>query len=86
MAELSGVEVHVEILSNWGHPNKIGLTEVQFFDKEGKRLWLGSNRVQVLGTPDGVDPGNVGTLVNGKTKVECGVFLLSFHFIYLMDG
>ena len=70
MAELSGIEVHVEILSNWGHPNKIGLTEVQFFDVEGKRLWLGSNRVQLLGAPDGADSGNLWALVNGKTKVQ----------------
>ncbi|XP_062508912.1 katanin-interacting protein-like isoform X2 [Corticium candelabrum] len=75
MAELSGVEVHVEILSNWGHPNMIGLTEVQFFDSEGKRMWLGSNRVQLLGAPEGVDPGNVGALVNGKTKTVKSHFM-----------
>jgi hypothetical protein len=88
ITEQNGIEVYIEILSNWGHPNKIGLTEVQFFNLEGKRLWLGSNRVQLLGS---LDSGNLWALVNGKTKTTKSRFMwmcpyscgqrLELHFV-----
>ncbi|KAI8487365.1 hypothetical protein Bbelb_348340 [Branchiostoma belcheri] len=32
------VEVFCEMLSNWGHPSRLGLTEIEFFDLEGKKI------------------------------------------------
>eukprot|EP00118_Oscarella_pearsei_P020109 m.216669 g.216669 ORF g.216669 m.216669 type:complete len:1550 (+) comp39873_c0_seq26:136-4785(+) len=71
------IEVHLELLSNWGHSSLIGLTEVQLFDSDGRRMWLGKNRVQLQGMSEGLSPGNLGTLVNGKTKTTNAHYMWS---------
>eukprot|EP00058_Branchiostoma_floridae_P025246 XP_002610736.1 hypothetical protein BRAFLDRAFT_126073 [Branchiostoma floridae] len=60
------IEVFCEMLSNWGHPTRLGLTEMEFFDLEGKKIPVSEADVVVTGAED--KKGTVGCLVNGKTK------------------
>ncbi|CAH1274468.1 KIAA0556 [Branchiostoma lanceolatum] len=60
------VEVFCEMLSNWGHPSRLGLTEMEFFDLEGKKIPL--SEADVIATGAEEQKGTVGCLVNGKTK------------------
>ncbi|XP_035694968.1 protein KIAA0556-like isoform X6 [Branchiostoma floridae] len=60
------IEVFCEMLSNWGHPTRLGLTEMEFFDLEGKKIPVSEADVVVTAAED--KKGTVGCLVNGKTK------------------
>ncbi|XP_022250480.1 protein KIAA0556-like isoform X2 [Limulus polyphemus] len=60
------INIDLELLSNWGHPDRIGLTEVQLYDSSGKLLDVKPMDVSVEGSGSVV--GEVGNLVNGKTK------------------
>ncbi|XP_066292007.1 katanin-interacting protein-like isoform X3 [Branchiostoma lanceolatum] len=60
------VEVFCEMLSNWGHPSRLGLTEMEFFDLEGKKIPV--SEADVIATGAEEQKGTVGCLVNGKTK------------------
>ncbi|XP_072167978.1 katanin-interacting protein-like [Diadema setosum] len=60
------LEVIVEVASNWGHPLRVGLTEVQFFDAEGQRITLQPTQVKVHNGDEHV--GSLGNIVNGKMK------------------
>ena len=58
----------LEITSNWGHPNRVGLTEIQLLQKNGKRLNINQYKcVQVEGALE--EKWNVYNLFNGKFKV-----------------
>ncbi|XP_022258717.1 protein KIAA0556-like, partial [Limulus polyphemus] len=71
--------VHLELFGNWGHPDKIGLTEVQFYDSSGTLLSLKPVDVSIEGVED-VSMG-VENLVNGKTKTvkERHMWSCNFH-------
>ncbi|XP_076332193.1 katanin-interacting protein-like isoform X3 [Tachypleus tridentatus] len=58
--------IDLELLSNWGHPDRIGLTEVQLYDSSGKLLDVKPMDVSVEGSQNAA--GEIGNLVNGKTK------------------
>ncbi|XP_078693037.1 katanin-interacting protein-like isoform X5 [Branchiostoma floridae x Branchiostoma belcheri] len=60
------VEVFCEMLSNWGHPSRLGLTEIEFFDLEGKKIPVSEADIVASGAEE--QKGTVGCLVNGKTK------------------
>lgn len=58
----------LEITSNWGHPSRVGLTEIQLLQKNGKRLKFNQYKcVQVEGALE--EKWNVYNLFNGKFKV-----------------
>ncbi|XP_064624370.1 katanin-interacting protein-like isoform X2 [Lineus longissimus] len=60
------IEVHMEVVSNWGHPSRVGLTEIQFFDMENKRLEVDPNDVNIYGADD--VKGIIANVLNGKFK------------------
>ncbi|XP_013381133.1 protein KIAA0556 isoform X4 [Lingula anatina] len=72
------VELHLVLLSNWGHPSRIGLTEIQAFDSEGNRIDLTCGDVQVYGAKD--CKGDLDNLFNGrfKTTKERNMWSCSF--------
>ncbi|XP_072336861.1 katanin-interacting protein isoform X3 [Scyliorhinus torazame] len=59
------VYVTMEIVSNWGNSEKVGLTEVQFFDLKHQKIFVSPHDVDIRNTHC---PGNLNSLVNGKTK------------------
>ncbi|MGH0140106.1 UNVERIFIED_CONTAM: hypothetical protein FKN15_000556 [Acipenser sinensis] len=65
-AEVKGsVYVTMEILSNWGDCNRVGLTEVQFFSLKNHKLYVSIHDVDIRNADY---PGDLGALINGKTK------------------
>ena len=61
------IEVHIEIKSNWGHPMRLGLTEIQLFDGNHSLLQVASSDVTVFGAEE--CKGTIDVLFNGKFKV-----------------
>lgn len=59
--------VTMEILSNWGSPLQVGLTELQFFCFRNKKLYVSPHDLDIRNADY---PGNLGALVNGKVKVS----------------
>ncbi|XP_023572507.1 protein KIAA0556 homolog isoform X2 [Octodon degus] len=70
--------VALEILSNWGNPSRVGLTEVEFFDLNNTKLYVSPHDVDVQNT---VTPGELGCLVNRNpaSKKEPSVWTCPFH-------
>ncbi|XP_052452577.1 katanin-interacting protein [Carassius gibelio] len=70
--------VTMEILSNWGHPGQVGLTEVQFFCPQNRKLYVSPHDLDIRNTDQ---PGNLSALVNGKTKTtkERHMWTCPFH-------
>ncbi|KAL8620866.1 hypothetical protein ACOMHN_047037 [Nucella lapillus] len=60
------VEVRLEILSNWGHSSRVGLTEVQLVHMSGSLLPVPSAGVTVRGAHSQSGPPSV--LFNGRAK------------------
>jgi hypothetical protein len=69
------LEVHTEVISNWGHPSRVGVTEIQFFDMENKRLEVDPNDVNIYGADD--VKGDIANILNGKFKVSFVFYLNS---------
>ncbi|KAF7709026.1 hypothetical protein HF521_018083 [Silurus meridionalis] len=59
------IYVTMEILSNWGGGGLVGLTEVQFFCRRNRKLHVSPHDLDIRNADQ---PGNLGALVNGKTK------------------
>ncbi|XP_072535348.1 katanin-interacting protein isoform X2 [Salminus brasiliensis] len=74
----STLYVTMEILSNWGHPGRVGLTEVQFFCRRNRRLYVSPHDLDIRNADQ---PGNLAALVNGKTKTtkERNMWMCTFH-------
>ncbi|XP_049336022.1 katanin-interacting protein isoform X2 [Astyanax mexicanus] len=74
----STLYVTMEILSNWGNPGRVGLTEVQFFCRRNRRLYVSPHDLDIRNTDQ---PGNLAALVNGKTKTtkERNMWACTFH-------
>ncbi|XP_072415509.1 katanin-interacting protein isoform X2 [Chiloscyllium punctatum] len=72
------IYVTLEILSNWGNVDKVGLTEVQFFDLKHQKIFVSPHDVDVRNAHS---PGNLNRLVNGKTKTtkERHMWTCPFH-------
>uniref|UniRef100_A0A673G2I0 KATNIP domain-containing protein n=1 Tax=Sinocyclocheilus rhinocerous TaxID=307959 RepID=A0A673G2I0_9TELE len=70
--------VTMEIMSNWGHPGQVGLTEVQFFCPQNRKLYVSPHDLDIRNTDL---PGNLTALVNGKTKTtkERHMWACPFH-------
>ena len=60
--------IKLQLLSNWGHPKRIGLTEIQFFDTNKNRIEVNTSCSQTF---QSVAPrGEFSNLFNGKCKVS----------------
>ena len=70
----SDLEVIIEINSNWGHPSRVGVTEVQFFDLEGQRLTLQPSSLDVRNASE--SKGELANIVNARMKVPIHLFSL----------
>ncbi|KAM6166717.1 katanin-interacting protein [Erethizon dorsatum] len=72
------VYVTMEIMSNWGNPSWVGLTEVEFFDLNNTKLYMSPHDVDIWNT---VAPGELGCLVNRNvaSKKEPSVWTCRFH-------
>ncbi|XP_016339808.1 uncharacterized protein KIAA0556-like isoform X1 [Sinocyclocheilus anshuiensis] len=70
--------VTMEIMSNWGHPGQVGLTEVQFLCPQNRKLYVSPHDLDIRNTDL---PGNLAALVNGKTKTtkERHMWACPFH-------
>ncbi|MBN3311563.1 K0556 protein, partial [Atractosteus spatula] len=70
--------VTMEILSNWGHCSEVGLTEVQFFCPRNQKLYVSPHDLDVRNANS---PGELGALVDGKTKTtkERHMWTCPFH-------
>ncbi|XP_077979703.1 LOW QUALITY PROTEIN: protein KATNIP homolog [Glandiceps talaboti] len=62
----TGNNIVIQLLSNWGHPTRIGLTEVQFFDKNGQKISIDDSEIDVVNARE--EKGDVSNIVNGKSK------------------
>ncbi|XP_058252111.1 katanin-interacting protein isoform X2 [Hemibagrus wyckioides] len=74
------IYVTMEILSNWGGGGggRVGLTEVQFFCKKNRKLYISPHDLDIRNADQ---PGNLAALVNGKTKTtkERDMWVCWFH-------
>ncbi|KAJ8284207.1 hypothetical protein COCON_G00030570 [Conger conger] len=70
--------VTMEILSNWGSGSQVGLTEVQFFCRRNRKLYVSPHDLDIRNADH---PGNLGALVNGKAKTtkERHMWTCPFH-------
>jgi len=58
--------VTIELISNWGHPSRVGLTEIQLFDSSRKKIVLHVDELSINGAVN--VKGDLGALINGKVK------------------
>ncbi|XP_027965645.1 protein KIAA0556 homolog isoform X4 [Eumetopias jubatus] len=72
------VYVTLEILSNWGHASRVGLTEVEFFDLHNTKLYVSPHDVNIRTTDT---PGDLGHLVNRNlaSKKDPSLWMCPFH-------
>ncbi|XP_060028722.1 katanin-interacting protein isoform X2 [Erinaceus europaeus] len=61
------VYVTLEILSNWGDPSRVGLSEIEFFDQSDTKLHVSPHDVDIRGTDS---PGDLGLLVTRNLTNE----------------
>lgn len=61
------IEMTLTLLSNWGHPDRLGLTEVQLFDNRGQKIEVDPSLVTSHGARH--QRGTLGSLFSGKAKV-----------------
>ncbi|XP_014661506.1 PREDICTED: uncharacterized protein KIAA0556-like isoform X2 [Priapulus caudatus] len=74
-----GVELHLEVCSNWGHPDRIGLTEMQLFDQDGRHIEVKPPDVVVSGATD--VKGDITNIFNSKFKTikERNMWTCAYH-------
>ncbi|XP_018429660.1 PREDICTED: protein KIAA0556-like, partial [Nanorana parkeri] len=72
------IYITVEILSNWGNPDFVGLTEVQFFDLKNQKIYVSPLDVDIRNADF---PGDLQCLVNAKVKTtkEQFMWMCPFH-------
>ncbi|XP_066239210.1 katanin-interacting protein isoform X3 [Saccopteryx leptura] len=72
------VYVTMEILSNWGDPSWVGLTEVEFFDLNNTKLYVSPHDVDIRNTDT---PGDLGRLVNRNLagNQDCSPWMCPFR-------
>ncbi|XP_069839756.1 katanin-interacting protein isoform X2 [Dendropsophus ebraccatus] len=77
-AEKDAIYITVEILSNWGNPHSVGLTEIQFFNLKDQKIYVSPHDVDIRNADF---PGDLHCLVNGKfqTTKECYMWMCPFH-------
>ena len=62
----------MEILSNWGSASWVGLTEVEFFDRNNTKLYVSPCDVAVRNSDT---PGELGHLVSKNLAVSGGALV-----------
>lgn len=62
------VKIHICIFSNWGHPCRVGLTGIELFDLDRRRIEIQSKDVEIQGANN--VSGDLMALFNGKYKVS----------------
>ncbi len=67
------MDVSLEIHSNWGHPGRVGLTEIQIYDLAGRRIPVKAEDVFVKRAVNA--SGNIDVLFSGKYKVRVEVVI-----------
>ncbi|XP_045428482.1 katanin-interacting protein isoform X3 [Pipistrellus kuhlii] len=72
------IYVTMEILSNWGSPSWVGLTEVEFFDLDNTKLYVSPHDVDIRNADS---PGDLGQLVNRNlaSKKDSSLWTCPFH-------
>ena len=73
-------EVILELINNWGHPAYIGLTDIQFYNKEQKQIQI--NPAQDIVQTSGISPQTqmkyISALFDGVVKVNLSVSNIFF--------
>lgn len=67
MNTAQNIKICLCIFSNWGHPGRVGLTEIQLFDLDHRKIEVQREDVQVQGAHN--ITGDMESLFNGKYKV-----------------
>lgn len=67
MNSAQNTKIGLCIFSNWGHPCRVGLTEIQLFDLDQRKIEVQCDDVQVQGAHN--ITGDMESLFNGKYKV-----------------
>ncbi|XP_046573388.1 katanin-interacting protein-like isoform X2 [Haliotis rubra] len=75
---LEVLEVNMEILSNWGHPDRVGLTEIQFFNSDKQLIPVRMSDVSVHGATGCRTSRDV--LFNGKPKTTKERYMWSCEY------
>ncbi|XP_075686177.1 katanin-interacting protein isoform X2 [Rhinoderma darwinii] len=77
-AEKDIIYITVEILSNWGNPYSVGLTEIQFFNLKDQKIYVSPHDVDIRNADF---PGDLYCLVNGQfqTTKGCYMWMCPFH-------
>ena len=88
MDTLKGVAVQLEVSTTWGHSELMGLTEVEFFTTQSKKVWLSGTRVKIEGH---INTYNIEHILNGKTRTTHDTHMwaatyrgrkkIKFHFL-----
>uniref|UniRef100_A0A8C3JNX2 KIAA0556 n=1 Tax=Calidris pygmaea TaxID=425635 RepID=A0A8C3JNX2_9CHAR len=72
------IYVTMELLSNWGNPGNVGLSEVEFFDLCNEKIFVSPHDVDIRNADN---PGNLCCLVNKNlnTTKESFLWMCPFH-------
>ena len=62
------------VRSNWGDARRVGLTEIQFIDKNKRKIAVVLSAVSIGGASTTTD--NLSSLFNGKCKVCLHLYLI----------
>lgn len=67
MEVCDAIYVTMELLSNWGNPVNVGLSEVEFFDLHNKKIFVSPHDVDIRNADT---PGDLCCLVNKNFNVR----------------
>ncbi|XP_039588617.1 katanin-interacting protein [Passer montanus] len=72
------IYVTMELLSNWGNPANVGLSQVEFFDLHNKRIFVSPHDVDIRNADN---PGDLCCLVNNNLNLpkESCLWMCPFH-------
>ena len=62
------LDLRLQLLSNWGHAQRIGLTEIQLYDSQRCRIPVKSSNIHASGAHS--QRGELANLFNNKYKVS----------------
>ncbi|KAM7038775.1 katanin-interacting protein isoform 4-T5 [Acridotheres tristis] len=72
------IYVTMELLSNWGNPANVGLSQVEFFDLHNKRIFVSPHDVDIRNADN---PGDLCSLVNKNSNLpkDSCLWMCPFH-------
>ena len=79
MNSAQSIKICLCIFSNWGHPGRVGLTEIQLFDLDQRKIEVQSEDVLVQGAHN--ITGDLESLFNGKYKVGRDLGIQEFPLV-----